>query len=174
MIVDTTAPVIELISDAKHYTNPTKKYKEEGFIATDNFDGDITDKVVAVEKDGIVTYTVSDSSGNTATAERTIVYKDVVPPVISLKGGETYKFTIGHDFTDPGFTAKDDCDGNLKKKVSVEGEVDGHAPTGFAGCPDAAALRLDGLFDQEKAVTAAGDGGAVGAAEMGIEDVGDL
>ena len=39
--------------------------------ATDNYDGDITDKVTRHEKDNVVTYTVSDSSGNKTTVTRT-------------------------------------------------------------------------------------------------------
>jgi len=125
IVQDTLAPDIELVSNPEHFTSPVGTYEEEGYKATDNYDGDVTDKVIREEKEGIVTYTVTDSSGNTATKERTIIYKDVIPPIISLNGGETYHFNVGQTFTDPGFTATDEVDGDITSKVTVEGSVDG-------------------------------------------------
>ena len=77
-IQDTQAPVITLVSNPEHYTSPVGTYQEEGFSAIDNYDGDITANVVAEEREGKVYYTVKDSSGNEATAEREIIYKDVL------------------------------------------------------------------------------------------------
>ncbi len=74
-VVDTTAPKIELFSNPNHFTIKGTDYIEEGYMATDNCDGNITDKVTRTEKDGVVTYTVKDSSGNKADATRKIVYK---------------------------------------------------------------------------------------------------
>lgn len=125
IVQDTLAPDIELVSNPEHFTSPVGTYEEEGYKATDNYDGDVTDKVIREEKEGIVTYTVTDSSGNTATKERTIIYKDVIPPIITLNGGETYHFNVGQTFTDPGFTATDEVDGDITSKVTVEGSVDG-------------------------------------------------
>lgn len=124
LVKDTTAPVIELVSDPEHFTSPIANYEEEGFTAIDNYDGDITANVSREEKDGIVTYIVSDSSGNETKVERTIVYKDVVPPVIKLKGTETMYVIVNEKFQDPGFTASDDCDGDITNTVTVEGKVD--------------------------------------------------
>ena len=124
LVQDTTPPVIELVSDPEHFTSPIAQYEEEGFTAMDNYDGDITDKVNRVEKNGVVTYTVSDSSGNETKAERTIVYKDVVPPVIKLKGTETMYIVVNEKFEEPGFTATDDCDGDITNAVVTEGKVD--------------------------------------------------
>ena len=124
LVQDTTAPVIELVSDPEHFTSPIAKYEEEGFTAIDNYDGDITANVSREEKDGIVTYIVADSSGNETKVERTIVYKDVVPPVIKLKGTANMYVVVNEKFTDPGFTATDDCDGDITAKVTVEGSVD--------------------------------------------------
>ena len=125
VVRDTLPPEIELISNPDHFTSPVGTYEEEGYKATDNYDGDVTDKVVREEKDGVVTYTVIDSSGNQATKERTIIYKDVIAPVITLTGGESYNFNAGQEFTDPGFTATDEVDGDITSKVTVEGSVDG-------------------------------------------------
>ena len=126
IVTDTLAPEIQLVSSPEYYTNPSMAYEEEGFSATDNYDGDITSQVVSVEKDGVVTYTVSDSSGNTATAERKIIYKDVIAPVITLTNGTSISLNRGKDFVDPGFKAVDECDGDISASVTVEGKVDGY------------------------------------------------
>ena len=126
IITDTLPPEIQLVSSPDYYTNPSMAYVEEGFSATDNYDGDITSQVVSEEKGGIVTYTVSDSSGNTATAERKIIYKDVIAPVITLTNGPSISLNRGKDFVDPGFKAVDECDGDITSSVTVEGKVDGH------------------------------------------------
>jgi len=126
IVTDTTPPEIKLVSSPDYFTNPSASYVEEGFTATDNHDGDVTDKVVSEEKEGIVTYTVTDSLGNTAVVTRKIVYKDAIAPVITLTQGESISLNRGSDFADPGFTATDECDGDLTDKVTVEGTVDGH------------------------------------------------
>ena len=123
-VVDTVAPVITLVSDPEHFTSPIAKYEEEGYSAVDNYDGDITDKVVSKEENGVVTYTVSDSSGNETTVTRTIVYKDVVPPKITLSGDSRIYVELGSSYKEPGYKATDDCDGDITKKVSVKGSVD--------------------------------------------------
>lgn len=127
VVTDTSSPIISLVSSPDYYTNPSVGYIEEGFTATDNYDGDLTAKVTKEEKDGVVTYTVKDSSGNTATATRKLLYKDSVPPVITLNKGTSVSVNIGSTFTDPGYTANDDCDGDLTQSVTVEGSVNGYA-----------------------------------------------
>jgi len=126
VVRDSLAPKIELVSDPEHFTNPAHSYEEEGFTATDNYDGDVTAMVTWEEHDGVVTYTVTDSSGNTATIDRTIIYKDVIPPVITLTSGTDIAVNIGKDFVDPGFVATDECDGDISATVTKEGAVDGH------------------------------------------------
>lgn len=123
IIKDTQAPVIELVSNPEHYTSPVGTYEEEGFTAIDNYDGDITASVQREEKDGVVTYTVSDSSGNTTVVTRAIIYKDVIAPVISLKGSQNITLYVGEGFSDAGATATDECDGDISANISVEGSV---------------------------------------------------
>ncbi len=122
-IVDTTVPVIELKEDGK-ITLPGQPYEEAGFTAKDNYDGDITHLVQREEKDGVVYYTVSDSSGNQATAERPIAYGDETKPTISLLGADQIVIQAGVTFVEPGYSALDGVDGDLTDKVKVEGKVD--------------------------------------------------
>lgn len=124
VVQDTTAPEITLVSNPEHYTSPASTYEEEGFTATDNYDGDITSQVTREEKDGIVIYKVSDSSGNSTTVERKILYKDTIAPVITLKGQQRIYLQTGTSYTEPGYTASDDIDGDITAKVTVSGGVD--------------------------------------------------
>ena len=74
-VVDTKAPEITLFSHGK-LTQPGQPYREEGYLAVDNYDGDITDLVQVTEGTGVMIYTVTDSSGNTAMITRSIRYTD--------------------------------------------------------------------------------------------------
>lgn len=123
-VVDTQAPTIELISDPDGYTLPGQAYEEEGFTAWDNYDGDLTDRVVRSESEGIVTYFVQDSAGNTAQVERQIVYYDPDAPVLELYGDETITLPAGSEYLEPGYRATDACQGDLTELVQVEGTVD--------------------------------------------------
>ncbi|NGP46024.1 DUF5011 domain-containing protein [Bacillaceae bacterium SIJ1] len=49
---------------------------------------------------------------------------DLTPPSIQLLGEETIELPLGGTYTDPGFTAEDENDGDLTNQVIVEGEVD--------------------------------------------------
>uniref|UniRef100_UPI0040576F56 immunoglobulin-like domain-containing protein n=1 Tax=Agathobacter sp. TaxID=2021311 RepID=UPI0040576F56 len=121
---DSTPPEIRLVVNEDSFTSPIEEYVEEGYFAVDNYDGDLTSSVIREEKEGVVYYTVTDSFGNTATAERKIVYKDAVAPVITLNGGNEIKWGIGTEYEDPGYTAADDCDGDITGNVTVEGSVE--------------------------------------------------
>ncbi len=124
VVEDTTPPTIELLGSPNTYTSPVGKYEEEGYFAYDNYDGDLTEAVVRVEKKDVVSYVVTDSSGNTAMIERKIMYKDVVPPQLTLKGEAYSSITVGTTYVELGYTAVDDCDGDLTDKVQIEGNVD--------------------------------------------------
>jgi peptidoglycan/xylan/chitin deacetylase (PgdA/CDA1 family) len=124
IVQDTTAPVITLTQDPDHYTLPGQPYEEEGYKAEDNYDGDITDRVDVREHHGIVTYSVSDSSGNTTIVHRGIVYDDPIPPELTLKGDKTVTIPAGTAYEEPGWKAKDSVDGDLTDSVVVKGKVD--------------------------------------------------
>lgn len=127
-IKDTQAPVITLVSNPEHFTSPVAKYEEEGFTATDNYDGDITANVVSEEKDGKVIYKVADSSGNETIVERTIIYKDVIAPVLTLKGSQSISLYVGNGYAEAGYSATDECDGDITGNVVVEGSVNTQLP----------------------------------------------
>ena len=123
-VLDTQCPVIELIPGSDETILPGTIYEEPGFKATDNYDGDLTDRVIRKEDMGIITYAVIDSSGNPAYAQREIPYHDPIPPELELVGDEQMTMTVGTFYTEPGYAASDNVDGNMTDQVQIEGEVD--------------------------------------------------
>ena len=123
-VVDTQCPEIKLVADPYLELIEGTPYKEEGFTATDNYDGDITDQVERQEIYGKVLYTVTDSSGNRTEVQREIAYYDPLPPTILLEGEKTILLQLGRSFEEPGYVALDNVDGELTDQVIIEGEVD--------------------------------------------------
>ena len=98
---DVTAPTITLKGDASITINAGSAYQEPGYSANDNIDGDITDKVeisgsVNIYHAGTytLTYTATDSHGNKATAERTVVVKPIKQPNTVAPGGKVIYLTF--------------------------------------------------------------------------------
>lgn len=118
-MVDTTPPELVLV-DLPDDFRPDQPFEDPGFTATDIVDGDLTAKVITEESDGTITYSVTDSSGNTATATRSISFA----PELKLVGEETIELPAGTPFEEPGFTATDRFDGDITDKVTVSGGVD--------------------------------------------------
>lgn len=82
-VVDTQPPIITLKGDAVVQTKNIGNYREPGYEALDNYDGDLTWKVqrkcVPDESEAgkyVFIYSVSDSSGNIATIERIAYLQD--------------------------------------------------------------------------------------------------
>ena len=123
-VVDTVAPVIELLYVDGYKPLPGEKYQEEGYKAYDAHDGELTDRVQRMVVDNVVYYKVTDSSGNSVQVERPIVYADIVAPELSLLGNTNVVIDVDAEYVEPGFTATDDIDGDLTDKVQVEGEYD--------------------------------------------------
>ncbi len=127
LVEDTTPPTISLKGSKDSYTVYGQPYEEEGFIAIDRKDGDLTDQVEVEEKDGVVYYTVTDSSGNVGKAERKLRYDDRKGPEIIFADGADVEVLKNAEFKD-SFTAVDDYDGDVTDQVTVEGEVDTSTP----------------------------------------------
>jgi hypothetical protein len=106
-------------------------YSDAGATASDNYDGDISTRIVtsnAVNTSHLgaysVTYNVSDNSGNAATpAVRTVKVVDAQKPVITLVGDSNMSVKVGAAFTDPGATASDNYDGDISTKITTTGKV---------------------------------------------------
>lgn len=123
-IVDTQKPRIELVYKENYYTLPNTEYIEEGYMAYDDYDGDITSNVTKEIKDNKIYYSVTDSSGNTEVAERTIKYDDPIAPELTLIGENKITINQGDTYIEKGASAIDNCDGNITEKIVISGAVD--------------------------------------------------
>ncbi|MBR4550644.1 MAG: polysaccharide deacetylase [Oscillospiraceae bacterium] len=121
-VADTTAPVITLLRNEDYTPNWFEGYREEGFLALDDVDADLSDRVRVEMVDGDRVYTVTDAAGNTARVVRQIPYS-IGRPQIRLNGGEELTIDAAFTFTDPGFVCTDERGNDLSAQVIREGEV---------------------------------------------------
>ena len=140
VLPDTVPPVITVL-DTMMEVYLDSMYEDNGVFAFDSFNLDLT---AGITRTGAVntaqagtytiTYSVADSSGNVATATRTVIVRpvteeDLSRPVITLSGPDTFDVNsgIGTDaFRDSGFYAYDREDGDLTGKVAVSGWIQIH------------------------------------------------
>jgi len=123
-IVDNEKPVIELSGDNPSLVCSGKNYIEEGYTANDNYDGDITNNVIITELNDSILYSVMDSSGNESKLERKLVIGDNEVPSIILNGSSIINLYLGERYYEPGYTASDNCDGDITGNVVVTDYVD--------------------------------------------------
>lgn len=123
-VVDTVAPEIQLLIDPDYFTLPGAEYMEEGYIASDNHDGDLTASVQIQLHDDKIVYRVADMSGNAAEAVRQIVYSDPIAPQVLLEGKTEVIVLVGSAYEEPGYFAVDNLDGDITDRVVIQGTVD--------------------------------------------------
>ena len=122
-VIDDVKPEITLEGKDTEIVCPNKEYKELGVKAIDEYDGDLTDKLKIEKKEKEIIYSVKDKSQNKSTVTRKIIKEDKDPPKIELKGGNTINIYTGNNYNEPGFSAKDNCDGDITSKVEISGKV---------------------------------------------------
>ncbi len=128
LVKDTTPPKIttsdeEIIFEYKGNAPTLEDIKIE-LSATDNLDGDISDKIEKTLKGNELVLTVTDSAGNTTSRSVSIVINDGVQPNITLYGSATMYVKLDTVFKEPGFKATDNKDGDISGNVKVSGDVD--------------------------------------------------
>ena len=126
-VVDKKSPKL-VIEGAFTNVCPNGKVKDVKVRASDNYDGDITDKIEYKVSGNKIIYKVSDSSGNTTRKEFDVIIMDNEKPTIILNDGETIYLAVGDKYTEPGYVAIDNCDGNITEQVLVKGDVDTSKP----------------------------------------------
>ena len=115
-------------------------FTEPGFYARHcvfNRCRDLTDKVEVeitnaekLQNREIGDYSISyrlDYLGETYTDSREVFIGDLTPPELTLNGPANVGLYMGETYTEPGFTATDNHDGDLTAKVVVESTLDTNA-----------------------------------------------
>ncbi|MET0626560.1 MAG: PxKF domain-containing protein [Pyrinomonadaceae bacterium] len=68
-----------------------------------------------------ITWTATDTAGNSASCQQTVTVNDATAPVVTLNGSATMTVECHTSFADPGATATDNCGGS--PSVTVSGSV---------------------------------------------------
>ncbi len=122
-VIDDTPPEI-IIDEDLLKKNECNVSGNKEIKATDNYDGDITDKVIKeVVEDGI-NYRVNDSSNNVTEVFKKINLNDKTKPSLTLSGDKSLYIILNEEYHEPGYKASDNCDGELTNKVKIDGKVD--------------------------------------------------
>lgn len=126
-VADTSAPVITLNGLATITHEQGTEFTDPGASASDNVDSNLSIRVdgevnSAVAGDYSLTYSTSDSAGNTASETRTVTVADSLDPVINVAGDLAVSINEGDAWSDAGATALDGADGEVA--VTVTGVVD--------------------------------------------------
>ncbi len=122
-IVDREKPVIETDSDSLSVCPNASSY-DVLYKAYDNYDGDITSNVSQDTTDDSLILSVSDSSNNVVTKNISLIREDLAAPSITLSGNQTVYVPINSTYSEAGYSAVDNCDGDVTSNVTVSGSVD--------------------------------------------------
>ena len=124
---DSTAPDIIMNGIASTKVEALSNYIDRGATATDAVDGAVAvTSESSVDTSVLGTYTVTyravDSSGNLATARRSVEVVDTIAPIITLVGANSVTVELGADYTESGSSATDAVNGAVV--VTSESSVD--------------------------------------------------
>lgn len=128
-VVDDECPVLKLEGEENCTQDFGIDFQDPGVSATDNYDGDLTDKVTT-EKVDIdsnnykLVYKVSDSSNNISSVVRYVKIIDSIAPDLKLNGNDVVSVVIGNEYNEQGATAIDNKDGDISSKIKIEGNID--------------------------------------------------
>ena len=123
-VVDTEKPVITLSATEVERDYCTKKDKKAiTYLATDNYDKDITKNVVITEEENKIIYKVEDSSGNQDIKEATIKYASKPKNKFTLNGKSRVTTIVNNEYHDQGASYTDGCGNKINSPITVDGEV---------------------------------------------------
>ena len=120
-IIDDVMPEINAQDEIK--ICPNKEVEDIEYEAIDEYDGDITNNVIKDIMDDKIILRVKDSSDNENVKEVKVTRIDEEKPKITLKGDSTIYLVSGSSYNEPGYSANDNCDGDITSKVKVTGSV---------------------------------------------------
>ena len=113
LVKDLEKPKMDISKDDV-YVCPGSDFVPEKVTATDNYDKKLKVKNTLSKDKTSVTYSVTDSSGNTTSVTKKVLYEDKESPKIDVIGGEEMYIQLGAIYDDPGVKVTDNCDGEIK------------------------------------------------------------
>ena len=130
--INTTTYTIELLGENEISIYLNDEYIEPGYIAKDNHNNDLTDKVSVnntIDTSTIGTYKIIYTLDKTEiTRTINVIEKPAGATVIFLMGKTTIYLKVGEAYNEPGYAVIDSVDGNLQDKVITTGSVNTNTP----------------------------------------------
>lgn len=123
-VVDTTSPIITLIGAKSVDVCPNTQYIDEGVSAFDKVDGDLTNKISISATQDVIEYTITDNAGNSATAVRQLLYRDVQAPMIQ----DAKEISVLQGASLASLNAKDNCEGDVSYRIVANKQIDTQIP----------------------------------------------
>ena len=124
-VVDDQAPELSVNVESIEKDYCTKKSNTElKYTAVDNYDGDITDKIIVNEDGDKILISVSDSSGNITEKNVDVKYTEIPETKLELNGYSTIYVPVNTTYNDAGVNYTDGCKENASDSLIVEGSVD--------------------------------------------------
>ncbi len=132
---DTIPPALSVSGPKVITRQPGEPFSYPNANATDNVDCDLTNAIkissnVNTDKTGIyfVTYSVSDSAGNTAAQTIQVNIAGDAPPQLYVSSIHSISFWQGTSISIPHATAQDDIDGDLSDAIEVHHNININIP----------------------------------------------
>ena len=130
-VSDTLPPVLALAGPASQTLECGTPYMDPGAMASDACAGDLSPAIVTsggvtntVPGTYTVSYSVTDPSGSSASANRTVSVQDTQAPQLTVLPGPSELECNGTPYVDPGATASDACAGDLTPSITVSSNLD--------------------------------------------------
>ena len=124
-VYDNISPILEVNTEEIKKDYCTKKnITDFKFSASDNYDGDITDKIEQTIEDDKLILKVKDSSNNETTKEIKIIYSDKPKNKFILNGNNKVYVTLNGTYKESGAKYTDGCGNKLNKDIKISGDVD--------------------------------------------------
>ena len=130
-VVDEEKPILNIEGEKEITIDYEGEYKELGYKCNDNYDGDITDKVIVnndintkVLGEYEVTYIAKDTSSNESKEVRKVFVKDLTAPKIEINRNKNSYLIKGQSIDINNIKAIDNYDGDVTNKVKIEGSID--------------------------------------------------
>ena len=130
-VVDTTGPEITILGGNNVTIEVGSIYTEQGAMAYDNYDGDVSGNIIvggdtvntSVIGQYTITYSVSDSLGNSNQVNRIVNVVDTITPTLTLIGNALIEVELYSTYQEQGATANDNYDGNISDNIVIGGDT---------------------------------------------------
>ena len=130
-VMDLEGPKITLNGPSEYDLEYKEEYEEFGYKAIDNYDGDVSDKVIVrgnVDSNKLskyeITYKVFDKTANKTIVKRTINVVDNIEPTIEFNNNINRYSILNKSIDLNDYKAIDNYDGDVTDQVNIDGNVD--------------------------------------------------